>query len=174
MYIYSQCKLQVAPTEPEHIIRKKDLDMVIGDLSLLKTLKKKKLVSIINVIAALMHSRHRQSFAIGEIIGLDSNGRATVQLLDATRTPAGKIIRNVILLHVAKNTLEANETSKRKLVFVVKQASVKFGIPLNMMNCSCQQIHVDQTFSEATMDKEFFQNEIDIVRLDNNRNNDER
>jgi hypothetical protein len=166
MYIYSQYNLRAAPTEPEHILRKQDLDVLIGDLSLLKRLNRKKMISVIKVIAALIHPRRQQPFAVGVIKKTESNGRVTVQLLDATGTPNGKIIKNVILIPITENTHTTNVTCEQKIVFVIKQSGMKFGIPLNVKNCPSQSSDLNQLFSETTLDKEFFQQSNNIARLD--------
>jgi hypothetical protein len=82
MDIYSQHHLKIAATEPEHLVRKAEFDAAI------------------NGIVSLAIPQHRQRIAVGGLIAAEPNGRAAVQLLDAMGIPAGKLVRNVILLPV--------------------------------------------------------------------------
>jgi hypothetical protein len=92
MDIYSQHHLKVAATEPEHLVRKAEFDATVGDLTQLKTRNKSNLVAAINEFNRV---------SIGAALSQDTNGRATVQLLDAAGLPNGRIIRNVILLPIS-------------------------------------------------------------------------
>jgi hypothetical protein len=54
------------------------------------------------------------------------------------------------------------ELTGQTLVLLIEQAGVTFGIPLCGMN---QLSELHQTLSQVTMDKEFFQRNVDVARL---------
>jgi hypothetical protein len=94
MNFYSQIKQYAAPIEPEHLIRKQDLDAAL------------------NGFYPPSVPQHRQRIAVGGLVAEEPNGRATVQLLDAMGIPAGILVRNVILLPVqnVQNQTDADNT----------------------------------------------------------------
>ncbi|MDR2706547.1 MAG: hypothetical protein LBC02_12270 [Planctomycetaceae bacterium] len=91
MDIYSQPRLKVAATEPEHSVRKAEFDQTIGGLNRLKSCNKSNLVDAINEFNRVF---------VGAALAVE-HGRATVQLLDASGEPNGNIIHDVILLPVS-------------------------------------------------------------------------
>jgi hypothetical protein len=110
MDIYSQHHLRVAATEPEHLLRKAELDQAAGNLALLKTQDKSNLVSAINELASSVPP-HRQRGSVGGMISKEPNGRAKVQLFDAMGFPAGRVVRNVMMLPVTPPVEIDTETS---------------------------------------------------------------
>jgi hypothetical protein len=90
MDIYSQHRLKSAAAEPEHSIRKAEFDQTIGELDRLKSYNKSNLVGAINELNRVF---------VGAALAIE-NGRATVQLLDASGQVKGNIIYDVILLPI--------------------------------------------------------------------------
>jgi hypothetical protein len=127
MDTYSQRKIRVKPSEPEHLIRKADLDAAVSELS----------------------ARIR----LGTLIKLDKNDSATVQLLDTAREI------DVILA----STGNGNSNKKvGSLVLLIGLAGITLGIPLGNIDNTMLQEYAN---SQTTMDKEFFEKDVDVARL---------
>jgi hypothetical protein len=69
------------------------------------------------------------------------------------------------------------ENTGLPLVLLIEQAGVIFGIPFGEMNgdgaCQCRFPNLTQTLSEQTMDKDFFQRDISVARINEVESDDE-